>query len=87
MNVNKREKNMLYYENITFQKFIKKEKIKMKKINKKVLFGVGAGIIAAIAGAGYLFKKKNNDDCDIDDNDSYEDEYADVDDSIESEED
>ena len=71
MNVNKREKNMLYYE----------------KINKKVIFGVGAGIIAAIAGAGYLFKKKNNDDCDIDDNDSYEDEYADVDDSIESEED
>lgn len=33
-----------------------------KKVNKKALLGVGAGLIATMVGACCLFAKKNNDD-------------------------
>lgn len=57
----------------------------MKKLNKKALLGVGAGLLAATVGACCLFKKKGNDEY-IDGEVYCEDEYANVDDSVESEE-
>ena len=87
MKANKREKNMLYYENITFQKFIKKEKTKMKKLNNKAVFGIGAGLVAAAVGACCLFKKKHDNEYDNDEVISDDYEYADADEEVESEED
>lgn len=59
----------------------------MKKINKKALFGVGAGLVAAAVGACCLFKNKNNDE-DYDADDIYcDDEDVEVDETVESEED
>lgn len=58
----------------------------MKKINKKALFGVGAGLLAAAVGACCLFKKKNDgEDYDADEVCSGE-EDVDVDESVEMEE-
>ena len=58
----------------------------MKKINKKALFGVGAGIVAAVVGACCLFKKKSNEDYNADDI-CCDEEDADVNEDADSEED
>lgn len=57
----------------------------MKKINGKALFGVGAGLITAAVGACCLFKK--NDDEDYAEHEVECEEDAEVDESVESEED
>lgn len=60
----------------------------MKKINGKVLFGVGAGLLATMVGACWLFKKKNSDEDYVEDEVCYdEEEDTEVDESVETEED
>lgn len=54
----------------------------MKKVNGKVLFGVGAGLIAAAVGACCLFKKKNNDEDYTEYEVECDDDDAEVDESV-----
>lgn len=57
----------------------------MKKLSKKALFGIGAGVLAAAVGAGLLLKKKANTDDYVDADECY-DEGVEVEDDVESEE-
>lgn len=82
MMTNIRENYNAFYENIMFQKFIKKEKNNMKKINKKALFGVGAGLITAAIGACCLFKKKDEDEDYVEVEECCDEEDAEVDEPV-----
>ncbi len=62
-----------------------KGEIDMKKLNKKALFGIGAGLVAATVGACCLFKKKGDDE-DYVEGEAYEDEYTEVENDVVSEE-
>lgn len=55
-----------------------------KKLNKKALLGIGAGVLATVVGAVCLFKKKDNEDY-VESDVCYDDE-AEAEDEVESEE-
>ncbi len=59
----------------------------MKKINKKALIGVGTGLIATIIGVCCMFKKEENIDEDYVEHEVECDEDAEVDETVEVEED